>query len=179
MANKKSKKQDKSKVVGICVAVVAIVVIIIAIVAASMNQGLSEGYFKSDDTKYVLTIETDEDAVSDEEEYVPIKTHIVYFYEGDNITGLSVYQEYADNATAKAAADYYADSESYKELYADGKYLVAVMNEEDYEGVTVESVKQQLEFIEAMKSASENGGLVDDGSDDELIETTDEEETEE
>lgn len=151
MANK-AKKDNKNAIIGcICAAVVVIVVVIVAVVLATNGNKLNDSYFKSDDTKYVLTMESDG---TDTDEYTPIKTHLVYTYSGDEITGMTSYYEYADEAKAKAAADVWKENagDSYKEIYANGKYVVLVSNESDYEGVTASDVKQQIEFMEMLKN---------------------------
>ncbi len=153
MANK-AKKNNKNLIIGICVAAIVVIAIVVAVVlitrgAAGPNQ-LGDSYFVSDGSKYVLTLETEED-----EEYAPIKSHMIYFYSGDEITGMKIYYEYADESAAKAALDYYKDnfSESdYKDISVEGKYLVFTSNESDYEGLTASDVKQQIEFMEMLKN---------------------------
>lgn len=156
---KNARKNNTGMIVGICCVIVAVIVIIIAAVAISSNSGLNDSYFKSDGSKYVLTINQDEMTTSEGEEanYTPKKTHIVYEYKDDTITGVKVYYEYADNETATKALDYIKENqgtESYKELTTNGKYVVITMNESDYEGVTASDVKSQIEAYEALKNTN-------------------------
>lgn len=154
MAEKAKKKNNQNLITGICVAVVVIVVIIIAVILATRGGTLNDSYFVSDGTKYVLTIETADIEDGETDSHAPLKVHSVYTYSGDQITGLKIYYEYADATAAKAAFDSLTDEEKsgYKEIALDGKYLVLVTNESDYEGLTASEVKQQIEFIDSLKN---------------------------
>lgn len=157
----KAKKDNKNLIIGICAAVLVVVVIVVAVVFATKGTStLSDAYFVSDDTKYVITVDGDEIDAEDEE-FVPVKTHVVYTYSGDTITGMTTYMEFADEATAKAALA------SYQEAYADvdpsesgvasmstnGKYLVVVATEDQYADTTVSDIKQYVEFMEMMENS--------------------------
>ena len=167
MATKKE-KNNQGLIIGICAAVVIIVIIIIAIVLATTNRGVSDSYFVSDGSKYVLTVES-EDIDEDETSISPVKIHSVYNYSGDAITGLKTYYEFKDAASAKTAYDTITDEEKaeFKEVYLDGKYIVFVSNEDDYADITASEVKQNIDFINSLKDM--------DLSD---VETVDEDDTE-
>ena len=156
MANKAKKKDNKNLIIGICVAVVAVVAIVLAVVfLVKGNNAISDDYFKSDDTKYVLTVDTETmDLDTESEEYVPVKTHIVYTYSGDEITGMKTYVEYADAATAQKAFDEMkaAGEEDVERAEVNGKYIVLTNEESDYEDMTASDVKQQIEFMEMLKN---------------------------
>lgn len=172
MANKKS-NNNKGLIIGVCVAVIVAVIAIIAVVIVN-NSGINESYFKSDDTKYVLTIESDENASSEgSEAYIPIKMHVVYNYSGDQITGLKYYYEYADDATAKSAADYYRSNsgEEVTEIITNGKYVVITANASQYEGITAKDVKEQIDFIESMKNSNFNDGATVETTESETVES--------
>lgn len=149
-------KNNKSIIIGVCIAVVIVVLIILGIVFATRNGGvvgLNDAFFTSDNTKYVLNLDAD-DMTFEDEMYTPAKTHLVYFYDGDKITGLKAYYEYADENGAKSAYDYLTSEQqdSYKSITRDGKYVILEANEEEYEGVTTDDVKQQIEFMETLKN---------------------------
>lgn len=174
---KNVRKNNTRMIVGICCVIVAIIVIIIAAVAISSNSGLNDSYFKSDDSKYVLTIDQDELMISEDEEanYASKKVHIVYEYKDDAITGMKIYYEYADNETAMKALDDIKenqDIESYKELVVDGKYVVATVNESEYEGATVSDVKSQIEAHEALKTMNFDDMMTDETTTTEDTDTT-------
>lgn len=159
----KKSKDNKNIIIGVCSAIVVVIVVTIAIILATGGNGkIDDSYFVSDDTKYVLTIDSEDVPADDEEEqqYTPLKTHLVYTYSGDEITGLTAYYEYADDASAKAAVDYIksSDEESYKEVTTNGKYIVAVVNESEYQEMTASDVKQQVEFMEMLKNMDTEGG---------------------
>ena len=175
MANKKTskakKKNNKNLIIGICAAVAVVVAAIIAIVVVNLNSGISESYFVSDDTKYVLTLDAGQLSFEDEEQEInPVKAHFVYNYSGDEITGLTAYYEFADAETAKKALDLYNkelkeaeeseksegdDMVGYKDASVKGKYLVLTANESQYKDITVSDVKQQIEFMEMLKQMNE------------------------
>ena len=175
----KATKNNKNLIIGICSAIAAIVIIvIIALVAANGgNKQINDNYFVSDDTKYVLTLGAD--YIDSSDEYAPLKSHMVYYYSGDKITGLKVYYEYsnADNAkTAYEALKELNDSEpNFKDILIDGKYVILVSNESDYESLTASEVKQQIDFMKSLQDLD-----VDDTDDyDYEIEEDTEEEVEE
>ena len=155
----KAKKDNKNLIIGICAAVVVVIVIVIAAIFAigGGTAKLDDSYFVSDDTKYVLTVDT-EDPEADSEEYVPIKTHVVYTYSGDTITGMTTYAEYADETTAKAAYEAYksANQEGVKSMSVNGKYLVVEMTEDNYADLTASNVKKQIELMETFKNTNLN-----------------------
>ena len=151
----KAKKDNKNLIIGLCVAVLAIAVIVVAVVLATKGTtNLSDAYFKSDDTKYVLTIDGDQMDIEDADEYEPVKTHIVYYYSGDTVNGMATYMEFADESTAKTALEAYksVDQEGIKNLSVNGKYLVIEMTEDQYADMTASDVKQQIEFMEMLKN---------------------------
>ena len=151
----KVKKDNKNLIIGVCAAIVAIVIIIVVIFATKGGTPkIDDSYFVSDGTKYVLTTESDEYEYEDDE-YAPVKTHLVYNYSGDKITGMTTYFEYGDEASAKAAYEFYKssdDQEGAKSITLNGKYVVIEMTEENYEGVTASDVKEQIEFMEMLQN---------------------------
>lgn len=180
MANK-AKKDNKGAIIGCICAVVAIVVVVVVAVVLSMNNNrLNDSYFVSDGTKYVITVESDA-AELEGDEYTPIKTHLVYTYSGEEITGLKGYYEYADDAKAQAAANYLKENaaDAYKEIAVEGKYVVVTSNEADYEGVTTSDVKQQIEFMESLKNSNNNGTTETTEPTGEVVEVTESETTQE
>ena len=151
----KAKKDNKNLIIGICAGVLVIAVIIVAIIFATKGTtNLSDAYFVSDDTKYVLTVDGSEIEEDEESAFTPVKTHVVYYYSGDTITGMTTYMEFADEATAKTALEAYKsidDQTGVKNISANGKYVVVEMTEDQYADITASDVKQQIEFMEMLK----------------------------
>ncbi len=180
MANKK--KDNKNVIIGsICAVVVVVVIVIVAVVlATSGGNRLGDDYFKSDGQKYVLTIETDQTTIEDTEEaYVPVKTHLVYAYSGDAITGLKMYYEYADEATAKKALEEMkasAGDEEIGEVATEGKYVIITAPEDQYKNLTAADVKAQIEFMEQLKNMNSSSQGTD-STNGEVVESTTEENT--
>ena len=147
----KAKKDNKNIIIGACVAVVVVIIAVVAIVLGLKGgkPTLNDAYFVSDDTKYVLTIDTSDE----EDESAPEKVHTVYTYSGDKITGAKVYYEYADAATAKSFVDTIkAETDSPDSVSVDGKYIIMVADESEYEDMTASDVKEQVEFYESLKN---------------------------
>ena len=170
-------KNNKGLITGICAAVVVVIIIIVAIVLGARGGGLNDSYFVSDGSKYVLNLDAD-DIAFDEEEYAPIKTHLVYTYEGDKVTSLKAYYEYETAEAAQAAYSYINETQAdaYKSITVDGKYVVLEANEEDYADVSPDDVKQQIEFMEALKDMDLSED--EDETKEEVEEETSEEEEE-
>lgn len=166
---KKAKKDNKNMIIGgICAAVVVVVIIIVAVVLATRGSGLNDGYFVSDDTKYVLTIENDSITEEGSDAYEPVKTHIVYTYSGDEITGMKTYGEFADADSAKAAFDAIKESGEDMTNYAlDGKFIVITATADQYEGMTASDVKSQIEFMESLKNMDLDE--IDAGEEEEVV----------
>lgn len=154
MANKSKKSNKKNLIiVGICAAVAVVIIVVVAIILAN-HRGLNDGFFSSDGTKYVLNLGSG-DVSFEESEYDPVKTHLVYFYSGDEITDLKAYYEYTDNSAAQAAAEYL--KENYDEAEADkiaveGKFVIFTAPESEYQDLTASAVKEQIEFMEAIRN---------------------------
>lgn len=153
MANK-ANKDNKNLIIGICAAVVVVIIIIVAVILATRNSGgLDDSYFVSDNTKYVLTYDSEDMAIEDDEEYVPVKTHFVYTYNEDEVTGLKAYYVFANDKDAKAAFNYYNENmgDEFAEIELDGKYVILTANASEYEDMTPSDIKQQIEFMEMLK----------------------------
>lgn len=168
----KSQKNNKNLIIGICSAVAA--VIIIAVVAIFATRGgkptLNDDYFVSDNNKLVITMDSEQS----DDEINAEKTHIVYNYSGNDITAVKYYYEFTDATAAKAGYDAVKDSigSLYKSVELDGKYVVLTSNESDFEGMTAEDVKQQIEFMKLIEDME-----FDETSDETIEETTVEEST--
>ena len=114
----KAQKNNKNLIIGICACVLVVAAIVVAVIFATKGgtgtnslANLSDSYFVSDDTKYVLTV--DNDGSDEDEEFSTIKTHLVYTYSGDTITGMITYMEFTDANTAKSALEVYQNMDLY------------------------------------------------------------------
>ena len=179
MATKSNKKtkDNKNLIIGICAAVVVVFAIVITVVVVS-NNTLNDNYFVSDGTKYVFTLDSEEsDLASDD--LTPLKTHLVYTYEGDKVTGMKSYYVYADANAAKTAFDKMkeAGGEEAKGIELNGKYIIITAEEEVYKDLTASDVKQQIEFMESLKNVDnkDSEDQVDSGSESTVEEETTEE----
>ena len=157
MANKARKDNKNAIIGGVCAAIVVVVIIVVAVVLATRANQLNDGYFVSDGSKYVLTIENE---VTDDEQngaVNPVKTHIVYTYSGDQITGLKTYGEFKDGDTAQKAFNAIKDAgEDMSKYVVDGKYIIVTATEDQYKDMTASDVKAQIEFMENLKNQNQN-----------------------
>ena len=151
----KAKKSNTNLIIGICVATLVIVVVAVAIFFATRGTSqLNDAYFVSDGTKYVLTVNDDMLNTDEDTEYIPIKTHVVYTYSGDTITSMTTYLEFANEATAKSALDYYSqkDQSGVKNISSNSKYVVVEMTDDQYSEMTAPEVKEYIDFIENIRN---------------------------
>lgn len=167
----KNEKNNKNLIVGICsaLAVLAVVIVVVVLVINNGNR-LDDSYFKSDDAKYVLTIDSDMLEAEEGEEYVPVKIHYVYTYSGDKITGLKSYYEYADANTAKAAFEQLKSRDDSAVMEVNGKYVVMTAPESEYENDTATDVKQRIELIDMINSGNYPSGVDEAVDDSEVVE---------
>ena len=155
MAEEAKKKNNKNLIIGICAGILVVAVIVVAIIFATKGTtpALSDAFFVSTDTKYVITEEGD-GTTFEGTEYVPVKTHLVYEYSGDKITGVTNYVEFADENTARLALeDMKKETEGYdlsevgiKSISTNGKYVVIVATEDLYSDYTISDVKFETEM---------------------------------
>ena len=139
MAKKAQKKDNKNLIIGICCAVLVIVVIIVAVVFATRGTTkLSDAYFVTDDTKYVVTMDREED----DDTSSAVKVHYVFNHSGDKITGAAIYAEFENEDAAKAAfEEYKKENDDTENMSVDGKYIVTKADQKDYEDYTLEDIK--------------------------------------
>ena len=159
IAKKANKKpNNKNLIIGICAAVVVVIVIVVAVVLATRgSKQLNDAYFVSDNTKYALTLDGDAMGMSTDSSNTPVKTHVVYTYSGDKVTGMAVYLEYANESAAKSALDSFKESESdMSGVYVNSKYIVAEMPESEYSSMTASDAKETVELMESLYKAGAN-----------------------
>lgn len=166
-----AKKDNKSLIIGICTALAVIIIAVVAIIF--INKGpvvINDAYFVSDDSKLVLNIKRE--LLNEDEPYTPLVSHVVYAYSGETITDKTVYFEYEDNAAAQAAYDYLEEAEAlsaFNSAKVEGKYFIYKADKEEYADKTVESVKEDIEFIKLLENASSDGSA-DEVVDEEVVE---------
>ncbi len=149
MAKKADQKKRNIIIIAAAtvVAVIAIVAAIIMINRASLDNG---SFFVSDNTKLVIPLKSGDRISSDENEPAPQKTYFVYYYKGNDITDLKIYQEYANDTVAKEAYSYYKNNLSpyLKDIAIDGKHVIVTHLEKEYEGITADDVRMTIKFNE-------------------------------
>ena len=159
MANTNNVK-NKPIIIGSIIALVIIVVIVILVVLFNNNGitgGLSDSYFVSDGSKYVITT-TGSDIVPEiDDSYVPVKIHRVYTYSGDNITGLKIYYEFENTQTAKLAYEEISERDHtvYQAIDLDGIYVVLTAKPIEYEDISVYDIQTQIEFNKLVEEENE------------------------
>lgn len=151
-------KNKKNLIICICGAVAAVAVIALIIVLVVMNNRLNDGYFKTDDSKYVFSVDTSE--LTDESEENPdnpVKIHEVYTHDGDTITSHKYYYEFKDEDAAKNALETEKENagDNFESIEQNGKYIVLTLKAEDYEGTTASDVEKFYKLYEERKASNE------------------------
>ena len=100
------------------------------------DTSLDEIKLYSDDTKMVFNFY---------DQY-----NIVYHYKGDTITGLELYYDYGTEELAKISKSAIEQTQDYeiKSVVQKGRYVIVTYNEEAYQDMTVEEVKQTYSYLE-------------------------------
>lgn len=151
MANSNNSKNNKPIIIGSIIAIVLIALIVILIILFNnnvINGGLNDSYFSSDGSKYVITSTGSDIFPEKDDEYVPVKIHRVYYYSGDDITGLKIYYEFENGETAKLAYNQISerDRTMYEAINLDGVYVILTAKPVEYEDISVYDVQTQIEF---------------------------------
>ena len=152
MAKKKSAKKNDAKkfnktyvIFGILAAI--IVILVVVIVAINLNPKIESSYFHTTDGKIVLTME-DEMFAPDESEWEAPIVHVVYYYGGEKVSGVKIFYEYENEATAKEAYENLEISEFAEGKSLNGRFIVMVARKEFYEDVLVSELKENVEVLE-------------------------------
>ena len=82
-------------------------------------------------------------------------SYLVFYYEGDSITGYETYLDYEDTTTASVAytvlkADHSA-YENVEEILQKGQYVIIKFNNDAYSGYTLEEVKLTYSALEQIQ----------------------------
>ncbi len=144
---KRVQKVDKKAIFWGILAALALAVVIVFIVVLNQEEPIDEGYFKTDETKIVMTMD-DEMASFEDSEYEPGITHVVYLHDGNKITGVKVYYEYETDEEAGVAYDNLA-MDYFVSKRRNGRYIVLQARGDEYEGLTVEQIERQFENMKA------------------------------
>ena len=149
-----SNKKNRSIIVAIISALVIIAAIVIIIIVLN-NNTINDSYFVSDDSKLVINLKNNP---SEDDLYTPQESHLVYYYSGNDITGFKAFYKYSNANAAKTAYDfYYNNGENYYEkIETNGNYVVITTKESDYSSLTAEDVRQQIEYLNAVNSTTED-----------------------
>ena len=135
---------------------------------------------KSSDTKGVTekaTIDSTDDVISQQESledgevklvkdkdklcYVSGAATIVYYYDGNDITGYEMYVNYGSDEAAEMAVQGLEESNEAGDIGIDsitqnGSYVIIKYAKSEYEGLTVKDVKEQYEDFEKLVVSTES-----------------------
>lgn len=147
MEKRVSKK--KNMIITLAVVVVTVVAIVIGVIV-SQEPALDDDYFVSDETKLVMSLNRDV-AAFEEGTYEPEVTHLVYYYTGDEVTGMRIYFEYFTEAEAEVAFNNISmkDKNFATTKRRNGRYVVFDAVRARYEGMTVEQVEKNISSMRA------------------------------
>ena len=157
MGKKKAKKQDKSIIIGVCVAVVAVIAAIVAVVISIINSHVDEGYFASDAGKQVIVYEVG--MFNDfNNEVKANKVYAVYKMNGDEITSEEIYYRYDDAATASeqmAVVEEALMEGTIANIQVKDEYVIVTFDESVYQNVSKDDVMRELDFVESIKETNQ------------------------
>lgn len=146
----------KKLIYPICslVVIASLVAVAVVVINKFQPQPLDDAYFVSDDTKVSINMEpTDKDRDASSSAKSLVQTHIVYEYDGDNVTGLKTYFEYSDHDTAQSNYEVVKDQPEFEGAVVQDKYIIVTAKPESFQGLTASDVKQQEEAIRQFQSS--------------------------
>ena len=147
MSKKKVGDKNRTKtLIMMGASFVVLVVVVILIVTIFWNKPVDSCFFHDSDDKIVITMDK-ETASIEGSAFEPYITHMVYYHDGKNITGLEAYYEYESEDVAKAVYDYLKPNGFADSKYRNGRFVVFKVNKSKYEGVTVDEIKDELERL--------------------------------
>ncbi len=93
--------------------------------------------------------------------YVSGAATIVYYYDGNKITGYEMYVDYGSEEAAKLAVQGLEDGQNAGDIGIDsitqnGSYVIIKYAESEYDGLTVKDVKEQYEDFEKLVVSTES-----------------------
>ena len=140
---------DHKTWIMVCFAVIALVFVVVAILNFTPRESYDSSYFHDTEDRIVLTMGRDAAALEDSQ-YEPNITHIVYYYEGDKVTGVKAFYEYATEKEAETAftnltLGNFADSK-----YRSGRFVIFQVKKANYEGLTVEALRADIEQLKSI-----------------------------
>ena len=149
--NAKTEKKNTKLIAGIIAALVIVAGVAVAIFLVNRGKVIDDNFFKSDDTKYVLTQDYGLSGA--------VKTHTVIYYDkDDNITKWENYLEYDDAETANAAYEYVKDVNQEKsgvKFSINGKYIISEYPKETYENTAASTYKQWFDSLTKLQEEKE------------------------
>ena len=150
-ADKNSKKIDLKTWIWVGLFVVALALVIVLIVNFSQNEEYDSSYFHDAEGRIVLTMDQDTAAL-DDSIYEPNITHIVYYYEGDNIVSVKAFYEYATETEAKTAYEHLGFSDFADSKKLSGRFVVFQVKRAMFDNLTVESLKSDIETMKEINA---------------------------
>ena len=76
---------------------------------------------------------------------------LVYYYEGDKITGYHAYIDYENAATANYVLSMLDKNESIAKAYTKGRYVVIEYAESEYENTTTDEIRLLYSYLEEVQ----------------------------
>ncbi|MBR5046265.1 hypothetical protein IKX73_01390 [Candidatus Saccharibacteria bacterium] len=150
--NDKKKKLDlKSKIILGLIGIAIVAAVVVLVVMLNRKESYDDDYFVSDDAKLVVAIDK-ELAAYDDSDYEPDVTYILYYYTGDDVTGMKVFFRYDTEEEAKEADENITMDGKFwaTDKYLNGRYVIFNVDKEQYEGLVVSDIRK---LIDDMKSA--------------------------
>ena len=189
------RKADRKTLIGVIAAVVALILVVIMIVILSLPEKFDSKYFHDTNNKIVLTMDNETSAL-DDSPYEASIIHLVYYHDGTKVNNMRVFYEYPDEDMAMTAIAELKMGDFAESRKLNGRFIVYQAAKSQYEGMTVEDVKNKVEQLKELDALileyDENTileyplvfpeddedyeGYDDEDDDEEVVNTTDEDE---
>lgn len=143
---RRARKMDFKTWIMMGVSAVALALVIVAILNFARNEKFDSSYFHNDEKKIVLTMDK-EIAALDNSIYEPYITHVVYYRDGDRITGVRAFYEYISDEEARKAYPNLSLGDFANNKKISGRFVVFQVKEAQYKDVTVETLEENIKLL--------------------------------
>ena len=144
--NKRTRKLDYKTWILVGCAIVALVAVIAVIIGFNFREKYTSDFFHDADDKFVVTMDY-ETAALENGPYEPFITHVVYYYNGENITDAKAFYEYANAKDAAEAFDKISVSDYFESKSLNDRFIVLQIKKAQYQDTTLADLKESRELL--------------------------------
>lgn len=147
--SKRTRKFDAKTWFSVGCATVALVVVIAIIIGFNFREKYTSDYFHDTDGKFVVTMDY-RTAALENGPYEPFITHVVYYYNGENITDAKAFYEYANTQDAAEAYEKITVSDYFENKSLNDRFVVLQIKKAQYEDATLADLKESRERLKGI-----------------------------